>query len=672
MHAASYFTSIRGLSQRISRVLRQFAAPQLAASPLVHIPFYHYFIQHTMTQYLPAHSRSGTIKNPLPFRNRKLQAVLLLVVLTIFGSAAAQAQCDLILTPANINPASCGGNDGSFQIQTSGIEPPYEVQLFKDVNGSFELLETAILIAGTPTYVFQSGGTYQVMVNKDGTCTGSVTVELPQETLTLTPANINPASCGGNDGSFQVQTSGIEAPYTIKLYKDVNGSFELQETATLIAGTPTYVFQPGGTYQVVVSKGDNCSGSVIVELPQETLTLTPANIHPASCGGNDGSFQVQTSGIEAPYTVQLYKDINGSFELQETATLIAGTPTYVFQPGGTYQVVVSKGDNCTGSVTVELPEEALSLAVTNLQLPTCGGSDGSFQVQTSGIEAPYQVKLFKENNGTYELRETATQIAGLPTYNSLPEGSYRVGIEKGSTCNGAVDVYLYCETIGKEGCGPGYWKNTLDSWEITNYSPQQTVESVFNVPDQFGYDEMTLLAVLQDGGGTGNAGAGRILLRAATAAILNAAHRDVDYSTTLQYIITQTNTALNSGNKTTMLQLTKTLDKYNNQNCPFNDRRKASNPDLASAREATGLAAGMRVKAMPNPSAGAFNLVVETSSSEKISLLVIDMQGRLLERMEHLPSQGTFRFGENFIPGVYIAEVVQGKERRQLKLVKTR
>jgi hypothetical protein len=80
---------------------------------------------------------------------------------------------------------------------------------------------------------------------------------------------------------------------------------------------------------------------------------------------------------------------------------------------------------------------------------------------------------------------------------------------------------------GAEGCTPGYWKQDqhFDSW--TGYSPDQKFDTVFE--DAFG--ELTLLEVLQQGGGGLNA-----LGRHTVAALLNVASGDVDYA----YTSTQT------------------------------------------------------------------------------------------------------------------------------------
>jgi hypothetical protein len=86
----------------------------------------------------------------------------------------------------------------------------------------------------------------------------------------------------------------------------------------------------------------------------------------------------------------------------------------------------------------------------------------------------------------------------------------------------------------------------------------------------------TLLDALNYQGGSGITGAARNLLRAAVAALLNAAHPDVDYPRTTADVISQVNAALASNNRNTMLALASSLDKDNNLGCPINGQEDTS------------------------------------------------------------------------------------------------
>ncbi|MGH3371649.1 MAG: hypothetical protein ACRDPR_16780, partial [Nocardioidaceae bacterium] len=115
-----------------------------------------------------------------------------------------------------------------------------------------------------------------------------------------------------------------------------------------------------------------------------------------------------------------------------------------------------------------------------------------------------------------------------------------------------------------EGLTPGYWKNHLASWPATGFSPNQTLESVFDVPDSLGLDNATLLQALSFTGGSGTKGAAQTLLREAVAALLNSAHPNLDYPRTTASVINDVNAALASGNRSTMLTLAAALDADNN------------------------------------------------------------------------------------------------------------
>ncbi|RMH82995.1 hypothetical protein EA796_17615 [Pseudomonas sp. AOB-7] len=123
---------------------------------------------------------------------------------------------------------------------------------------------------------------------------------------------------------------------------------------------------------------------------------------------------------------------------------------------------------------------------------------------------------------------------------------------------------------GEEGCTPGFWKNSLGSWAPTGYSPNQTVGSVFSLPAGVLNNQLSgnsLLQALNYGGGENLVGSAQILLRAAVASILNAAHPDVDFTRTAASVIADVNAALATKDRTTILALATALDIDNNLGC---------------------------------------------------------------------------------------------------------
>lgn len=179
-----------------------------------------------------------------------------------------------------------------------------------------------------------------------------------------------------------------------------------------------------------------------------------------------------------------------------------------------------------------------------------------------------------EGNGTVE-----TVTADANTINS--EIKFLLG-EEGSrvTGSGAVDNVEICrtETLGDEGCTLGYWKNHTgegrgnqqNAWAATGYSTDDALEDVFDVPDDYELDDVTLLEALSFNGGGDATAASRLLLKQAVAAVLNASHGAVDYALTSGDIIAQVNAALATEDRSTMLTLKDELDAFNNAGCPLN------------------------------------------------------------------------------------------------------
>jgi hypothetical protein len=118
---------------------------------------------------------------------------------------------------------------------------------------------------------------------------------------------------------------------------------------------------------------------------------------------------------------------------------------------------------------------------------------------------------------------------------------------------------------GGEGCTPGFWKNNAvnkgaSQW-TDPYDPEDLVSSVFSAaPPSIG--SLTLLEGLQLGGGGVNA-----LTRQAIAAVLSAAHPDIDYPLTVAEIVAAVNAAYTSGDADVIEDLKNELDTFNNLGC---------------------------------------------------------------------------------------------------------
>ncbi len=76
------------------------------------------------------------------------------------------------------------------------------------------------------------------------------------------------------------------------------------------------------------------------------------------------------------------------------------------------------------------------------------------------------------------------------------------------------------------------------------------------------------------------------------------------------------------------------------------------------------------VKATPNPSDSYFTITTNSSSDKRLSVLLTDMQGRIMERKTNLSANGTLQLGSRLPAGIYILEVTQGSQKQRFKLIR--
>ena len=75
---------------------------------------------------------------------------------------------------------------------------------------------------------------------------------------------------------------------------------------------------------------------------------------------------------------------------------------------------------------------------------------------------------------------------------------------------------------------------------------------------------------------------------------------------------------------------------------------------------------------LPNPSTNYFNLVIKGNQESPVTVRVLDMFGQVVERYEKIASTTVLRLGYKLRSGSYFAEVIQGGERKVVKILKAR
>jgi hypothetical protein len=137
-----------------------------------------------------------------------------------------------------------------------------------------------------------------------------------------------------------------------------------------------------------------------------------------------------------------------------------------------------------------------------------------------------------------------------------------VEVTSGSTVTKLISKQWWVKCLPPldfEGCTPGYWRQEhhFDSWVPTGYAPTDDFIAVFAVPASF--DPHTLLDAVWLGGGGEFA-----LARHAVAALLNAAHPDINYFLTVAEVFAVVQNAYATGDFEPVKTM---LDFANNAGC---------------------------------------------------------------------------------------------------------
>ena len=78
----------------------------------------------------------------------------------------------------------------------------------------------------------------------------------------------------------------------------------------------------------------------------------------------------------------------------------------------------------------------------------------------------------------------------------------------------------------------------------------------------------------------------------------------------------------------------------------------------------------LEANVMPNPSNTFFNLSIRSSNNNPVRIRITNIFGQVVERHEKIASNVTLQLGHKLASGSYFVEVIQGDERRIIKIIK--
>jgi hypothetical protein len=272
-------------------------------------------------------------------------------------------------------PLTCkGDNSGSILAFVSGGVGSYQYQWY---NASFDLISSVNPLEGQPA------GLYYLRVKDGNGCWAinpetndnnfSKSIEEPAEPLAISSLTADPVTCNGqSDGRIWVSsTGGWGSNYTYSL----NGGTYYSKNP--ITGTAA------GNQMVSVRDSLGCTFTDTITVTQpNALSLNFEQVTDIDCYGNEtGEVTLNASGGNSDYAYGFSET-----ELQDSPTF-----NNLSEGSHTFWVVDSKG--CSASNTLQIAQpEPIGFTAINIQHPHCGDSNGSFEIQPLGGNAPFNIE----------------------------------------------------------------------------------------------------------------------------------------------------------------------------------------------------------------------------------------------------------------------------------------
>lgn len=153
-----------------------------------------------------------------------------------------------------------------------------------------------------------------------------------------------------------------------------------------------------------------------------TIGLSGAVINPSVSGAKDGSITITATG-------------SSSFIFNINGGAWQSSGTFMNLAAGNYTVIAKTYDGCTGSVSFELLNPAISCVGVNIAVTTsttgnipCQASNASVMISASGGTAPYTYNL---NGGPFQVSND---------FYNLASGSYSITVKDANGCMGSAST----------------------------------------------------------------------------------------------------------------------------------------------------------------------------------------------------------------------------------------
>ena len=312
----------------------------------------------------------------------------------------------------NVTDTTCGFNNGGVTATTQNVYGNGATFILYDIDDNYISSGSSV----TNEYVFPpvSGGTYYVISNDGGGCTGRSESCIVNSSVPFDYGYyvVNDGSCISSDGSGKIFLTGLSDPslYTINWLTNVNG-----QTGTTVTGLTA------GLYNVQVTNEDGCIASKTITIRGvEPLGIGGFMTYPPSCFVNNGEITIIVTGGTAPYYIGCS---NG-----DSAIIFNSEYTFTDLFSGTYNFNIIDAGVCKVSGTTSInTSNSFQIVSINTTNSTCNDNSGSVNIILNGSGFyTYSLTDSLNNTTTYGPTTNITQ-----QFITLPSGDYDLVITDG-------------------------------------------------------------------------------------------------------------------------------------------------------------------------------------------------------------------------------------------------
>jgi hypothetical protein len=329
------------------------------------------------------------------------------------------------------------------------------------------------------------------------------------------------------------------------------------------------------------------------------------------------------SGSQAGVSYQLKNSTNANVQAAKAGTG-AGLTWTTLAIGNGYYVVASAAGGCTSQTgTADVAAASGPTVFTITAGPSCSPNTGTVTLSGSQIGVNYQLK--NSSNSNAQAAKAGTGSALTWTGLAANSGYHIVATASGgctsTTANAAV----------VSGAVPTVFTLTGSNVCVDNTGTAQLSNSRTGVTYQ-----------LKD-----NANAN---VQASKTGTTGSSLTWTGLAIGTGYYVVATGTA-------GCTSQTGTADVTNNNcNTRLTNNTPSNNPKLGVQSTAMG------IRVWPLPTESFFNLRVQSASVESVVINLYDITGRQIQQLRGSPLE-TYRFGDMYVAGTYLVEVIQGTNR---------